>query len=60
MIAEKVYTAPDVYLRQEREAEFKSEYVNGEIIYSSDQRVNVPTNSLPMASVYAQTEGILC
>ncbi len=32
MVAEKVYTAPDVYLRQEREAEFKSEYLDGEII----------------------------
>lgn len=79
MVAEKVYIAPDVYLRQEREADFKSEYVNGEIIpmagasinhnlikeniaiqiglhvrtngegcrsMSSDQRVNVPTDSL--------------
>ncbi|MBD2704559.1 Uma2 family endonuclease [Spirosoma sp. BT702] len=77
MIAEKVYIAPDVYLRQERDAPSKSEYVNGDIIpiagastnhnrikentaieiglnirgkgcrsYSSDQRVNVPTDSL--------------
>lgn len=79
MVAEKVYIAPDVYLRQERDALFKSEYVDGDIIpmagastnhnlikenvaihvglhvrtngkgcrsMSSDQRVNVPTNSL--------------
>lgn len=87
MVAEKIYIAPDEYLRQEREASVKSEYVSGEIIpmagestpgpstpgkstnhnrikdnfngefyihlrgkgcrsYSSDQRVNVPTNSL--------------
>ncbi len=79
MVAEKVYIAPDEYLRLERKAEFKSEYVAGEIIpmsgastnhnlikenvsfhislcirsngkgcrsMSSDQRVNVPTNSL--------------
>ena len=77
MVAEKVYIAPDVYLRQERNATFKSEYVDGDIIpmagastnhnrikenvaieigfhlrgkgcrsYSSDQRVNVPTDSL--------------
>ncbi|GAB2556698.1 Uma2 family endonuclease [Spirosoma areae] len=32
MVAEKVYISPDVYLRQEREAEFKSEYIDGEII----------------------------
>lgn len=85
MVAEKVYVSPDEYLRLERAAAFKSEYVNGEIIpmgselpndmagattnhnrikenlvgefyihlkgtgcrsYSSDQRVNVPTNSI--------------
>lgn len=87
MVAQKVYVTPDEYLRREREAEFKSEYVNGEIIpmgdhyptlmagastnhnlikenvaiqigshvrsngkgcrsMSSDQRVNVPTNSM--------------
>ncbi|GAB4025186.1 Uma2 family endonuclease [Spirosoma gilvum] len=77
MVAEKIYIAPDVYLQQEREAAFKSEYVAGDIIpmagastnhnrvkeniaieigfhlrgkgcrsYSSDQRVNVPTDSL--------------
>lgn len=77
MVAEKIYIAPDVYLQQEREAAFKSEYVDGEVIpmagattnhnrikeniilevgfhsrgkgcrsYSSDQRVNVPTDSL--------------
>lgn len=85
MVAEKVYVTPDEYLRLERAAEFRSEYVNGEIIpmggdrsetmagastnhnrikenaigefyihlrgkpcrsYSSDQRVNVPTDSL--------------
>lgn len=32
MIAEKIYIAPDEYLRLEREAAFKSEYVSGEII----------------------------
>ncbi|WP_020602983.1 Uma2 family endonuclease [Spirosoma spitsbergense] len=32
MVAEKVYVSPDEYLRLERAAEFKSEYVNGEII----------------------------
>jgi Uma2 family endonuclease len=79
MVVEKRYIAPDVYLRQEREALVKSEYVDGDIIpmagastnhnlikenvsfhinlcirnngkgcrsMSSDQRVNVPTNSL--------------
>ncbi len=79
MVAERVYVSPEEYLRQERVAGFKSEYVNGEIIpmagastnhnlikenagfqinlcirsngkgcrsMSSDQRVNVPTNSL--------------
>ena len=85
MVAEKAYVSPDEYLRLERAAEYKSEYVNGEIIpmdrelsnvmagastnhnavkeniaatiwlhlrgkkcrsYSSDQRVNVPTDSL--------------
>lgn len=86
MVAEKIYISPDEYLRLERAAEFRSEYVNGEIIpvgsdlpdtmagattnhnrvkenltgelyihfkgnkrcrsYSSDQRVNVPTDSL--------------
>lgn len=85
MVAEKVYVSPDEYLRLERAAAFKSEYINGEIVpmgrdlpdtmagaftnhnrvkenltgefyihlkgkhcrsYSSDQRVNVPTNSL--------------
>ncbi len=79
MVVEKIYITPDVYLRQERDALSKSEYVDGDIIpmagastnhncikenvsfhinlhirnnkqacraYSSDQRVNVPTNSL--------------
>ncbi|ADB38583.1 Uma2 family endonuclease [Spirosoma linguale] len=79
MVAEKVFTTPDLYLRQEREAAFKSEYIDGDIIpmagastnhnlikeniafyinlcirnngkgcrcMSSDQRVNVPTDSL--------------
>ncbi len=79
MIAEQVYISPEAYLRQERDAAFKSEYIDGEIIdmagastnhnvikenvaiqigvhvrtsrkgcrsMSSDQRVNVPTNSL--------------
>lgn len=32
MVAEKVYIAPDEYLRRERIAAYKSEYVNGEII----------------------------
>ena len=32
MVAEKVYVSPEEYLRLERAAEFKSEYVNGEII----------------------------
>ena len=32
MVAEKVYVTPDEYLRLERAAEFRSEYVNGEII----------------------------
>ncbi|MCY7357748.1 MAG: Uma2 family endonuclease [Rudanella sp.] len=85
MVAQKVYVTPDEYLRLEREADFKSEYIDGEIIplnqdtrnniaggsvnhnriednvygefyihlrgkgcrgFTSDQRVNVPTNSL--------------
>ncbi|RIV21654.1 Uma2 family endonuclease [Fibrisoma montanum] len=77
MVAEKIQITPDVYLRLEREATVKSEYVAGEIIpkagastnhnrikdnlvgelyihlrgkgcrsFSSDQRVNVPTDSL--------------
>ena len=85
MVAEKVCVSPEEYLRLERAAEFKSEYVNGEIIpmgesspdamagastnhnrikeniigelyihlrgtgcrsYSSDQRVNVQTDSM--------------
>jgi Uma2 family endonuclease len=79
MVAEQVYISPEVYLRQERDAAFKSEFIDGEIIemagastnhnlikenvailvgmhvrtngkgcrsMSSDQRVNVPTNSL--------------
>ena len=36
MIAEKVYVTPEEYLRREREAEFRSEYVNGEIIPMGD------------------------
>lgn len=36
MVAEKVYVTPEEYLRREREAEFKSEYVNGEIIPMRD------------------------
>ncbi len=36
MVAEKVYVTPEEYLRREREAEFKSEYVNGEIIPMGD------------------------
>ena len=32
MVAEKVYVSPDEYLRLERAAEFKSEYLNGEIV----------------------------
>ncbi|GAB3639753.1 hypothetical protein [Spirosoma arcticum] len=36
MVAEKVYATPDEYLRREREAEYKSEYVNGEIIPMGD------------------------
>ena len=77
MVVEQVYISPEAYLRQERDAAFKSEFIDGEIIdmagvstnhnrikenlsgefythlrsrgcraYSSDQRVNVPTNSL--------------
>lgn len=79
MVAENIYITPEEYLRLERDATFKSEYVDGEIIpmagastnhnlikenvaiqigfhvrasgkgcrsMSSDQRVNVPTNSL--------------
>lgn len=36
MVAEKVFVTPEEYLRREREAEFKSEYVNGEIIPMGD------------------------
>jgi len=36
MVIEKVYVTPEEYLRREREAEFKSEYVNGEIIPMGD------------------------
>ena len=79
MVVEQVYISPEAYLRQERDATFKSEFIDGEIIdmagastnhnvikenvailvgmhvrtngkgcrsMSSDQRVNVPTNSL--------------
>ena len=40
MVVEKVYVTPEEYLRRERAAEFKSEYVNGEIISMGD---NYPT-----------------
>ena len=36
MVVEKVYVTSEEYLRREREAEFKSEYVNGEIIPMGD------------------------
>ena len=36
MVVEKVYVTPEEYLRREQEAEFKSEYVNGEIIPMGD------------------------
>ena len=36
MVVEKVYVTPEEYLRRERLAEFKSEYVNGEIIPMGD------------------------
>lgn len=32
MVAEKTYTTPELYLRQEREAVFKSEYIDGDSI----------------------------
>lgn len=32
MVAQRVYIAPDDYLRQEREAESKSEYIDGDVI----------------------------
>lgn len=36
MVVEKVFVTPEEYLRREWEAEFKSEYVNGEIIPMGD------------------------
>ena len=36
MVVEKVFVTPEEYLRREREAEFKSEYVNGEMIPMGD------------------------
>lgn len=63
MVAEKVYVAPDVYLRQERLAEFKSEYVNGEIIPMAGASTNhnlIKENVAIQVGLHVRTNGRGC
>lgn len=63
MVAEKVYISPDEYLRLERAAEFKSEYINGEIIPMAGASTNhnlIKENTAIQIGLHVRTNGKGC
>jgi Uma2 family endonuclease len=63
MIAEKVYVSPDEYLRLERDAAYKSEYIDGEIIEMAGGTTNhnlIKENAAIQIGMHVRTNGKGC
>ena len=60
MVAQRVYIAPDDYLRQEREAESKSEYIDGDVIPMAGASPNhnlIKENVAILIGAHVRTKG---
>lgn len=63
MVVEQVYISPEAYLRQERDAAFKSEFIDGEIIDVAGASTNhnvIKENVAIQIGMHVRTSGKGC